>query len=76
MNCNWVAGKASEGAIKIYIYENGDFERQIYKEIEGCNHPFNLLNQDGSYTTIFLGMLSVLNQISSIFNPIGLSNSA
>lgn len=56
MNCNWVAGKASEGAIKIYIYENGDFERQIYKEIEGCNHPFNLLNQDGSYTTIFLGL--------------------
>ena len=56
MNCNWVAGKASEGAIKIYIYEDGNFLKQIYKEIEGCNHPFNLLNQDGSYTTIFLGV--------------------
>ncbi|MDC0991058.1 tandem-95 repeat protein, partial [Gammaproteobacteria bacterium] len=55
-SCNWVPNKISEGAIKVFEYTDGEFSQFIYKEIEGCNHPFSLQNTDGTYQHIFLGL--------------------
>jgi len=55
-SCNWVPRKKSEGGIKVFEYINGEFSGLIYKEIEGCNHPFSIKNTDGSFQHIFLGI--------------------
>ena len=55
-SCNWVPRKKSEGGIKVFEYINSEFSGLIYKEIEGCNHPFSIKNTDGSFQHIFLGI--------------------
>ena len=55
-SCNWHSSLASEGGLKVFILDNGNVEDFIYKEVEGCTHPFNLKNSDGTYTSVFLGV--------------------
>ncbi len=54
LNCNWNGSVANGGSLKVFEFIDQQYSQFIYKRIDGCNHPFNLLNQDGSSQLIFL----------------------